>query len=337
MTTVAFAAQLESRVPSETLARLAEEIAAVEQVLEQRIDSDVALVREVGTHTLRAGGKRLRPALVTLAAEATGCEFDPERTRRLGAAMEMIHMATLMHDDVIDHAALRRGRDTAAAKFGNTASILSGDVLLAKAMAVLAEDGDLGIIRHVSAAVVDLAEGEVHELSTRGRIDLGREEHFEILRRKTATFIASCCAVGGMAAQAPLPSVEALERFGLAMGMAFQIADDLLDYVSPSESTGKPRWTDFAEGCPTLPLIVIWEVLSEEERQTFKLAFGKRPDAEEQTLLQSTMAANRAFELATNEAQAFVQQAFDALAELPATPARDLLATVADFVVWRPS
>lgn len=335
MSAAAFASQLEERVQPAMLARLAEEIAAVEQELERRVESEVALVQEVGRHTLRAGGKRLRPALVTLAAEATGRQFDPRRTRCLGACMEMIHMATLMHDDVIDHAATRRGQETAAARFGNTASILTGDVLLAKAMAILAEDGDLAIIRNVSNAVVDLAEGEVHELETRGRIELTQGEHFEILRRKTATFIASCCEVGGLAAGATPEEVQALGAYGLSMGMAFQIADDLLDYVSPTEATGKPRWTDFSEGCPTLPLILIWDELSEIEKEAFARSFGKTPDPEELNLLQDRMRTHGAFEQAEAIAQEQVARAVAALNVFPSNPARDLLGAVADFVVWR--
>lgn len=335
MSAAAFASQLENQVRPEMLSRLAEEIAAVEKVLEDRIESEVALVREVGLHTLRAGGKRLRPALVSLAASATGRPFDAERTRCLGACMEMIHMATLMHDDVIDHAATRRGRETSAAKFGNTASILIGDVLLAKAMAILAEDGDLAIIRNVSRAVVDLAEGEVHELATRGRPELSQSEHFEILRRKTATFIASCCEVGAMAAGAHATAVEALGAYGLSMGMAFQIADDLLDYVSNSETTGKPRWTDFSEGCPTLPLILIWDRLLEPEREAFERSFGRNPDGEAVNLLQTTMRSNGAFERAEAIANEHVGRAVAALQALPKGPERDLLGTVAHFVVWR--
>jgi octaprenyl-diphosphate synthase len=335
LSAAAFAAQLEAQVEPEVLIRLTQEIALVEQELEERSSSEVMLVREVSRHTLRAGGKRLRPALVTLAAEATGLHFDPVRTRRLGACMEMIHMATLMHDDVIDHAATRRGIETAATKFGNTASILTGDVLLAKAMAILAEDGDIEIIRNVSNAVVDLAEGEVHELETRGRPDLTQAEHFEILRRKTATFIASCCQVGALAAGAPDVSVEALGDYGRNMGMAFQIADDLLDYSSDQDISGKPKWTDFSEGCPTLPLILVWESLSEADREDFESAFGNRPEAFQVSLLQNKMKGLGAFERAEETAKDFVSEALSALEALPATRTRDLLAAVAEFVVWR--
>ena len=337
MSAAAFASQLEAHVRPELLGRLAEEIRLVEEELEKRLSSEVKLVEETGKHTLHAGGKRLRPALVTLSAEATGLPFDPGRTRRLGACMEMIHMATLMHDDVIDRAGTRRGTETSAARFGNTASILTGDVLLSKAMAILAEDGDLEIIRNVSRAVVDLAEGEVHELETRGRVDISKVEHFQILERKTATFIASCCQVGALAASAPPSVVEALGRYGRSMGMAFQIADDLLDYAADCETTGKPKWTDFGEGCATLPLILVWPDLSDSERAEFEAAFGNSPEEKSATRLQNLMRSKGAFEKAEAAACAYVSHALESLESLPETPARDLLATVADFVVWRKS
>ena len=199
-------------------------------------------MNRVGGLTLRAGGKRLRPAFVSLAAAATGLPYDPSRARKLGAGLEMIHMATLIHDDVIDHAAMRRGKPTAAAEVGNTASILSGDVLLARAMSLLAEDGDLDLIRTVSAAVVDMAEGEVREVEVRGDFDLRSEDHFDILQRKTAALVEACCEGGAIIAGAPKPVTEALKAYGHHVGLAFQIADDLLDYRGDPAKTGQtPR------------------------------------------------------------------------------------------------
>lgn len=334
MSVAAFAAQLESKVGADLAVRLAEEIARVEEELERQVDSEVRLVREAARHTLCAGGKRLRPALVTLSAEATGRTFDPARTRRLGACMEMIHMATLMHDDVIDHAATRRGLDTAAVKFGNTASILTGDVLLSKAMAILAQDGDIAIIRNVSGTVVDLAEGEVQELDARGRFDLSAEEHFAILHRKTATFIQSCCQVGALAAGADLRAVSALGEYGAAMGMAFQIADDCLDFAD-SSVTGKPSGTDFSEGCATLPIILLREKLAEAERSRLEELFGQPAANGELAWVQSLIDSRGARDEAEAHARAYVRRAVSALDELPASPTRELLATVADFVVWR--
>lgn len=327
----------EGQIDPQLLAQIAKEVALVEEELEHQVESQVRLVREVGVHTLRAGGKRLRPALVGLVAGATGCGFDPDRTRKLGACMELIHMATLVHDDVIDHAATRRGVSTASAVYGNTASILSGDVLLSKAMAILAEDGDLQIIRNVSRAVVDLAEGEVRELESRGNFDLPEAEHFEILRQKTATFIQTCCEVGALAAGASGEVIEAAGRYGYHLGMAFQIADDLLDYRGFETVTGKPKATDFREGCATLPLIALRDKLTENESQIVKAKFGNGVTDDELRLICDWMRARGAFQDAEQAAMKHVEEAKAALSVLPESGRRELLDAVADLVASRKS
>lgn len=335
MTAQAFSLLTQGRVSPELLESIATEVAVVEEELASRLKSDVKLVDKVANLTLRAGGKRLRPAFVTLSAAATGLEYDPVRTRRLGAGMEMIHMATLVHDDVIDHAATRRGKPTAAAEFGNTASILSGDVLLARAMAALAEDGDLDLIRTVSAAVVDMAEGEVRELEVRGDFDISLEDHFEVLQRKTASFIEACCEGGAIVAGAPAEMRESLRRYGHHVGLAFQIVDDLLDYRGDNRKTGKPLATDFREGQATLPLILLRAELSEPEAQTVKTKFGGGVTDDELRMIADWMATRGAFDRAESLARDHVRQAIEALQVLPEGPNRDLLATVAEYVVQR--
>lgn len=323
------------RVSEETLHFVAEEIHAVEEELARQMRSQVALVERVGTHTLEAGGKRLRPAFVTLAAHATGLPFDSARTRKLGACMEMIHMATLMHDDVIDHAATRRGRATAASVFGNTPAILTGDALLSRAMALLAQDGDLAIIRNVSSAVVELAEGEVRELETRGVFDLAEHEHLEILRMKTAVFIESCCQIGAIAAGAPPEHVKALGAYGHHVGMAFQLVDDLLDYRGEHEATGKPRATDFREGCATLPLIALVSKLEPEERSRVRGFFGNGVDDGGVAEVCGLMAERGAFAAAEKAAHSQSASAVRALRALPDGESRRLLEGVAEFVIRR--
>ena len=325
----------EGRVSSEALAHVAAEIAAVEKELARNIKSQVALVQKIGAHTLEAGGKRLRPAFVTLAAGATGQPYDPERTRRLGACMEMVHMATLIHDDVIDHAATRRGRPTASSVFGNAPAILTGDVLLSRAMAILAHDGDLAIIQNVSNAVVELAEGEVRELETRGEFGLTREEHFDILRMKTAVFIQSCCEIGAIAAGATGAVVDAVGRYGHHVGMAFQMVDDLLDYRGDHLATGKPRATDFREGCATLPLILLREHLRDAELAEIAKTFGNGVDEESIARVCGLMADRGTFDAAEAAARRHVVEAIQSLAGLPDGEARHLLEAVAEVVVAR--
>ncbi len=332
--TAAFLASADPEA-AEVLAKLSEEIALGEKELQQQLCSDVDLVQSIGLHTLNAGGKRLRPALVTLSAAATSNEFDASRTRRLGACMELIHMATLVHDDVIDEAKTRRGVPTAASIYGNTAAILSGDVMLAKAMRILALDGDLEIIQRVSSVVVDLAEGETLELSHRGNLFLSKYDYFEVLRRKTATFIECCCSVGAMAAKAKSPMRHALESFGLSIGMAFQIADDLLDYCGDSMSTGKPKLADFQEGCATLPLIEFMQHSDGPLRDELAGYFGKALTELEGQRIYNLMSQSGAFRSAESEAMKFVCEAKDALDQLPNSPEVEVLRSVSDFVVLR--
>jgi octaprenyl-diphosphate synthase len=333
--TSAFLAATPEALQGETATRIADEVAEVEAILCEEIESDVELVRNVCELTLQAGGKRLRPALCALSALAANPDADLPRARRLGASLEMVHMATLIHDDVIDRTDLRRGRPTASSVFGTTASILSGDVLLAKSMRILALDGDLDVIRTVASVVVDLSEGEVAELETRGQFDLDEAAYFEILRRKTATFLAACCGVGGRCAGAPPEVIQALEAFGLTLGLAFQVADDLLDYFGDPAITGKPVGTDFAEGCATLPLIRLRNGLSQEELMRVAPRFGTPQSPDDLADVRKLMNERSIFESCQSNAFELIAVAKGELDVLPRSAERDLLAAVADFAANR--
>jgi octaprenyl-diphosphate synthase len=314
---------------------LAADVVRAEGVLARALESDADKVEAIGKHVSEAGGKRLRPLLVALSARAVGKPYDESRVAALGACMEMIHMATLIHDDVVDNADTRRGRPTACSLFGNTAGILTGDVLLARAMELLAVDGDLGIIRMVSTAVVELATGEVMEVDSRGVFDLDQERHFEILRRKTATFIAACCKAGAMAAGASEQEVQALGEYGESVGMGFQIADDLLDFRS--DVSGKPRAIDFREGCATLPLILIRKQLSADEESYVRSKFGNGVVDSDLEQIGRWMEERGAFAAAESHAREFAATAKGALGRLPETPARELLGGLAEMLILRDS
>lgn len=320
---------------SELLAQISVDVRDVETELEAQVASPVRMVEDVGRHTLKAGGKRLRPAFVSLAAKVTGLPYERLRTIKLGACMEMIHMATLIHDDVIDNAATRRGVETAAAIFGATPSILSGDALLARAMVILAKDGDLEIIRRVSQSVVEMAEGEVREVATRNEFDLSEAEHLEILRMKTAAFIESCCDVGAIVGSATPNQRAALRGYGYHTGMAFQIVDDLLDYMGDEETTGKPRATDFREGCATLPLIYLRPLLTESELEVARHKFGNGVADDELVMISDWMQKRGAFDQAFNLAKSHVDSALEHLQALPEGEAKELLQTAAAFVLAR--
>lgn len=326
------------RIAGEELAfELAQDVEACESLLSGILASPSETVESLGRHVSEAGGKRLRPLLVSLSARATGRHFDADRVRKIGACVEMVHMATLVHDDVIDEAEVRRGRPSAASIWGNTAAILTGDVLLAKAMQILAEDGDLRIIRTIAGAVVDMSQGEVMEVEVRGRFDLALEDHLEILRLKTATFMAACCEAGGLLADADEGTCVALRTFGNAIGIAFQIADDLLDYRGEDARTGKPKATDFREACPTLPLIALREKLSHEEEAFVRSRFGDRVSDEDLDMVTSWMSERGAFDAASRTGEDYGNEAILALQRLPECSARELLVAITGFVSKRDS
>lgn len=332
---VAFMSNVVGKVPPSVMAQLSEHLASVERVLSRRCQSQVESVDTVGRTTLEAGGKRLRPALVAVCGLALNPQADQKRLAFLGSAIEMIHMASLVHDDVMDHASMRRGKPTAASIVGNESAILSGDVLLAKSMMMLAEDGDLTVIREMAAAVVRTAEGQVAEIDVRDNLDLPREDHLNIIRNKTADLLASCCRVGALAAGASAEVVDQIGQYGEQIGMAFQIVDDLLDYRGDHTKTGKPWATDFREGCATLPLIDLRESIPHNEFLELTACFGGDVSTEQLTKLKHRMTESGSFKRCALEAKTRIAEAKRALETVPPSPHRHLLHAVADFVIER--
>jgi octaprenyl-diphosphate synthase len=326
---------VQDAVPATLLLEVGSAVAQAEDVLRDEVGSEVATVRGCGEQTLLGGGKRLRPALVLIAARSTGLPFDLDRVVRVGAAMEMIHMATLVHDDVIDGAETRRGRPTASAVFGSTAAVLSGDVLLARAMGLLARYSDIGIIQMVSAAVVEMAEGEVRELEVRGDITLSEHEHMRVLRMKTAAFIEVCCRVGARMSLASREVEDALGDYGHNLGLAFQVVDDVLDFRGDQAKTGKRQATDFREGQATLPLIYLMPSLDEDEARFATDRFGCGITDSDVAQLVAWMTERGAFDAASDTAERLIAASVKALSSLPDTEDRLLLETVARFVVER--
>lgn len=320
---------------NQLLARVSDEVAEIEREIRNAVHSQVPIIREVSDHTLSAGGKRLRPAFVILAGKAINPNVDESRLRKLGACMEIIHMATLVHDDVLDNSPTRRGKPTASAKFGNIAAIMSGDVFLAKAMLLLAQDGDLEIIRLVSEAVCEIAEGEVLEIEARNDFDLTHEHHLEILRMKTAAFIRCCVQIGAVAAGATKAQVAAIGKYGEDVGLAFQIADDLLDYRGDKARTGKPIATDFREGQATLPLIYLKEKLSDAELQIARKRFGGSVNEDEIRMICDWMSTRGAFDRSEKLANEYIESAQASLALIPDGEAKDMMLAVSEYVLAR--
>ena len=319
------------------LACIADDMAAVERVLEDEIRSDVKAAYAISGHTLSAGGKRLRPALVVLAARAVENIFPMRTVHASAAAAELIHMASLIHDDVVDESVERRGRATANAAFGNQISVLVGDYLLAKSIYLAAREGNIDVIRVFSKVTVGLSEGEVLQLSARGDADTSEETYRLIIEKKTAGFIAGCCEIGAMLAEAEPDVREALSDYGLGCGMAFQIADDLLDYVGDPRETGKALDGDLREGKLTLPLILALQDV-EAGRRAQLVSILEDPEAltdADIKIVHDSIAECDGYARASAVAHEFAAQARRALDIVPPSVYRDSLIALADYAVNR--
>lgn len=232
---------------------IAADMAAVDEVIRQRLKSDVVLINQVAEYIITSGGKRMRPALVLLAAGACGSR-DPLQ-HSIAAVVEFIHTATLLHDDVVDDSSLRRGRDTANALFGNAASVLVGDFLYSRAFQMMVVSNNPRIMEVMADTTNAIAAGEVMQLMNCHNPDISIQQYLEVIARKTAKLFAAAARLGAIVGQAPAEAEECLSRYGMHLGAAFQIIDDVLDYSGEEAQTGKHLGDDLAEGKPTLPLI----------------------------------------------------------------------------------
>jgi octaprenyl-diphosphate synthase len=312
------------------------DLEAVEAKMNADLGSDVRTVYSLTHHILSAGGKRLRPAMLALSARAIQPGLGCERIGMVGAAVEFVHMATLVHDDVVDNTATRRGKPTANAVFGNGIAVLSGDYILARAMRLLAIDGDLRIIRTVSEITIEMSEGEVMEIAATGRADLPMDEYLEILRKKTAVFVEGCCRCGAIIAHAAETQERALADYGYRLGMAFQLADDLLDYTGDPNVTGKPRGSDLKDGRATLPFLLGLTSASARERNRLLSAFGNVNLSDEAVEeICAILDSYDAFDRTRAAAREQVEKSALALERLPGTVARECFAALTDFVVQR--
>jgi len=254
------------------------EMQAVDSVIRNRLHSEVVLVRQVAEYIIGSGGKRMRPALVLLAAGAMG--YSGRHRHELAAVVEFIHTATLLHDDVVDESALRRGRDTANAMFGNAASVLVGDFLYSRAFQMMVEVDDMRVMRVLSDATNVIAEGEVLQLMNCHDADVDEQRYLQVIRYKTAKLFEAAAQLGAILGRAT-PAVEkALAAYGMHLGTAFQLVDDVLDYSGEEADTGKHIGDDLAEGKPTLPLIYVMQNGSPEQAACVRRAIeeGGRDD-----------------------------------------------------------
>ena len=305
---------------------------AVNALIRARLASDVVLINQIAEHIIGGGGKRLRPLLHLVAAQAAG--YRGRDHIALAAVIEFIHTATLLHDDVVDESDLRRGRETANALWGNAASVLVGDFLYSRSFQMMVELDRMRVMRILADTTNLIAEGEVLQLLNIGNPDTDEAAYLKVIERKTAVLFAAATRLGAVLAGLPRDEEEALARYGLDLGFAFQIADDVLDYVSDAGTLGKNIGDDLAEGKPTLPLIYAIARSDPAQAQALKRALTAGSlDALPDVL--AAIRATGALELARERALGYAESARGALAALPHSHARDALAVVADYAIDR--
>ena len=312
----------------------ATDLARVNEVILEQMQSQVLLIPQLAGHIIAAGGKRLRPMLTLSAARL--CGYEGERHTGLAACVEFIHTATLLHDDVVDESDLRRGAATANAVWGNKASVLVGDFLFARAFELMVADGSLDVLRILSRASSVIAEGEVHQLITANDTDTTEQDYLEVIEAKTATLFAAATEIGAVVADRPEEEREALVSFGLNIGMAFQLIDDVLDYSARQATLGKAVGDDFRDGKITLPIVLAYRHGDEEARafwrRTLEDLEQKKGDLKRAVQMLESAGALRA---TVDRARDYSQKALDALSIFPDGEHKQALQEAAAFAVDR--
>jgi octaprenyl-diphosphate synthase len=305
---------------------------AVDAMIRRRLESDVVLVRQIAEYIIAGGGKRLRPALVFLAAGATG--YRGEHHVELAAVVEFIHTATLLHDDVVDESELRRGRKTANAEFGNAASVLVGDFLYSRAFQIMVTVGSMRIMEVLADATNTIAEGEVLQLLNAHNVAITEADYLEVIRRKTAKLFEAAAQLGAILGKAGAELELGLASYGMHLGTAFQLIDDVLDYSGDATHTGKNLGDDLKEGKPTLPLIHVMHRGSPEQAALVRSAIehGGREDFR---AVLDAIRTTGALDYVRNKAKDEVRSARAAISSLPNSSYRDSLLELSTFAVER--
>lgn len=313
-------------------APVAKDLEALDTLILSELHSDVPLIREITEHIVKSGGKRLRPLLVILFARACG-HTDGNAHLELAAIIEFVHTATLLHDDVIDNSALRRGRKTANAIWGNQASVLIGDFLYSRAFQMLTRRAHVAIMQALANTTNAIAEGEVLQLMNCRNATVSAAQYFAVIEQKTATLFASAAEIGAMLT-ADNATANSAAQYGLHLGFAFQIIDDLLDYAAVTTKTGKNIGDDLAEGKPTLPLIYTLQHCDAAMQTTIRNAI-EQADTTALYDIVNAMQAVDAFAHCHAVAKSHLDQAASALAVLPASPYKTALLSLLPFVLNR--
>ncbi|MDI9409422.1 MAG: polyprenyl synthetase family protein [Candidatus Pacebacteria bacterium] len=313
---------------------LTSEMQAVNQIIIERMQSEVALIPQLAGHLVASGGKRLRP-MITLAA-ARLCGYQGHRHHRLAAAVEFIHTATLLHDDVVDDSALRRGLPSANELFGNKASVLVGDFLFSRAFALMVEDQSLRVLEILSRASAVIAEGEVLQLMTSNNIATTEDSYMQVIGCKTAVLFEAAAQIGAVVAARPAADELALQEFGHTLGLAFQLIDDALDYTAEQGALGKTVGDDFREGKITMPVIIAIAAASKEERVFWQRTIEEQNQTSDDfATAVELIARHRGVELTLQRAAEFGHRARSALMGFDDSPARRALIEAVEFTIER--
>ena len=311
-----------------------QKISAVEESLLNCLRSDVSVIDEAGRYIYDGGGKRVRPLLLLLSAKLSG--YQGSRDVLYAVVFELIHTATLAHDDVIDEASVRRGRKSLNSRWGNGLTVLLGDYLYIKSMSVALLGEDLKFLNLLADITLSMIEGEIIQSRRNGCADLTEEEHLDIVRRKTAFLFSGCARTGALLTDAPPERVRALEQYGLNLGMEFQLVDDLLDFTSKESILGKPIGNDLKEGRLTLPLIYLLEGGNPRGKELIEkiLATGEFDAAHREEIL-DLVRTTGALERARETAIRYADRARSALDDFEDSPTRDALKALPDFILAR--
>jgi octaprenyl-diphosphate synthase len=310
------------------------DLEAVEREYERQVQSQVHVIPEIGAYIQKSGGKRVRPAVLLMAARL--CGYTGPRAVLNAAVVEFIHTATLVHDDIIDDADVRRGRKAVHAQWGNDVTVLAGDFLYIKSMAMALTQDTLDIVRMLCDVTLRMIEGEIYQLTKNGVIDLAETEHFEIIHRKTAYLFGGCAEIGGMLGEVSAEKRQALREYGFNLGVMFQLVDDLLDFTGEVESLGKPIGGDLREGKITLPIIhLLQHGAGAGDALVRTIVQSRDVTAEQWTHLRALLAEHRSIEYAYGRAVEYGEAAKRSLKVFPPTQEREALSALADFVLSR--
>ena len=313
-----------------------DDMQAVNALIQQQVDSDVALINQLGFYIVNSGGKRLRPLLTVLSAQAMGIQNNDHHT--LAAIVEFIHTATLLHDDVVDESTMRRGRETANAVFGNQASVLVGDFLYTRSFQMMVSLKRMRVMSILSEATNQIAEGEVLQLMNCNDANTTESRYFDVIYGKTARLFEAATQLAAVLTDQSETIEHAMQEYGKHLGTAFQLADDLLDYMADSEEMGKNAGDDLAEGKPTLPLLyAMWHAENEDDKTLIREAIEQSNGLPHLTKIQGIMEATGALDYTRQCAHNEVKMAIDSLAPIPDSDYKEALISLAHMSVERTS